>query len=172
MKIRVEALAEVRNFINQNESFSRSGDSCRGEGGDYITEIENKHLKSHLSPGIPTVNSWIKASWNHVILTKNRGAVFTKASLKDPGSSESSIFKFEEEVQMLRVVIRDSGIFSNPLKEFPSKSWSRKVFHPTLVNFYFTAIENHENLKKDQGYTMEPVFVTYEDESEYLNELD
>ena len=62
MKIRVEALAEVRNFINQNESFSRSDDSCRGEGGDYITEIENKHLKSHLSPGIPTVNSWIKAS--------------------------------------------------------------------------------------------------------------
>ena len=57
MKICVEALAEVRNFINQNESFSRSDDSCRGEGGDYITEIENKHLKSHLSPGIPTVNS-------------------------------------------------------------------------------------------------------------------
>ena len=73
---------------------------------------------------------------------------------------------------MLRAVIRDSGIFSNPLKEFPLKSWSRKVFHPTLVNFYFTAIENHENLKKDQGYIMEPVFVTYEDESEYLNELD
>ena len=46
------------------------------------------------------------------------------------------------------------------------------MLHTTLVNFYFTAIENHENLKKDQGYIMEPVFVTYEDESEYLNELD
>ena len=43
------------------------------------------------------------------------------------------------------------------------------MLHPTLVNFYFTATENHENLKKDQGYIMEPVFVTYEDESEYLN---
>ena len=169
MKLCVEAPAEVRNFINQNESFSRSGGPCRGEGGDYITETENKHLKSHLPPGVPTVNSWIKASRNHAILTKNRDAVFTKASLKDPGSSESSIFKFEEEVQMLRVVIRDSGILLNPLEEFPLKSLSGKVLHPSLVNFYFIASENYKNFKKDQSYTMEPVFVTYEDESDYLN---
>ena len=136
MKLHVEAPAEVCNLINQNESFSRSGDPCRGEGGDYITETENKHLKSYLPPGVPTVNSWIKASRNHAILTKNRDAVFTKASLKDPGSSESSIFKFEEEVQMLRVVIRDSGILLNPLEEFPLKSLSGKVLHPSLVNFY------------------------------------
>ena len=57
MKIRVEAPAEVHNFINQNKSFSRSCNPCRGEGGDYITESENKHLKSHRSPGIPTPNS-------------------------------------------------------------------------------------------------------------------
>ena len=40
MKIRVEVPAEVHNFINQNKSFSRSGDRCSGEGGDYITETE------------------------------------------------------------------------------------------------------------------------------------
>ena len=78
MKIGVEAPAVVTNFINQKESFSRSGDPCRGEGGDYITETENKHLKLHLSPGIPTVNIWIKASRNNVILTKNRDAVLLK----------------------------------------------------------------------------------------------
>ena len=144
-------------------------DPCRGEGGDYITETENKHLNLHLLPGIPTVNSWIKASRNHAILTKNRDAVFTKASLKDPGPSESSIFKFEEEVQMLCVVIRDSSILLNLLQEFPLKSLFGKVLHPTLVNLYFTATENYENFKKDQGYKMEPVLVTYENESEYLN---
>ena len=142
MKMRVQAPAEVRNFINQNESFSRLADPCRAESGDYITEAENKHLKSHLSPGIPTVNSWIKASRNHAILTKNPDVVFTKATLKDLGSSKSSIFKFEEEVQMLRNVIRDSGILLNPLEEFPLKSLSGKLLHPTLVNFYFTATEN------------------------------
>ena len=40
MKIRVEVPAEVHNFTNQNKSFSRSGDRCSGEGGDYITETE------------------------------------------------------------------------------------------------------------------------------------
>ena len=95
--------------------------------------------------------------------------MFAKASLMDLGSSESSIFKFEEEVQMLHVVIRNSGILLNLLEEFPLKSLSGKVLHPTLVNFYFTATENYENFKKDQGYKMEPVFVTYENESEYLN---
>ena len=78
MKIRVEAPAVVINFINQNESFSRSGDPCRGEGGDYITETENKYLKLHLSPCIPIVNIWIKASRNNVILTKNQDAVLLK----------------------------------------------------------------------------------------------
>ena len=95
--------------------------------------------------------------------------MFTKGSLKDPGSSESSVFKFEEEVQMLCLVIQDSGILLNPLKESPLKSLSGKVLHPTLINFYFIATENYENFKNGQGYTVEPVFFTYEDESEYLN---
>ena len=82
MKLRVEAPAEVRNFINQNESFSRSGDPCRGEGGNYITETENKHLKSHLPPGVPTVNSWIKASRNHAILTKKSGCSVYQSKFK------------------------------------------------------------------------------------------
>ena len=51
MKIRVEAPPEVQKYIEDNEAFSRSGDPNRGEGGDYITENENRHLKSHLSPG-------------------------------------------------------------------------------------------------------------------------
>ena len=93
--------------------------------------------------------------------------MFTKASLKDPGSSESSIFKFEEKIQMLRVVIRDSDMLLNLLEEFPLKSLSGKMLYPALVSVYFTATENYENFKKDQGYTVEPVFVTYEDEFEY-----
>ena len=43
------------------------------------------------------------------------------------------------------------------------------MLHPTSVNFYFIATEIYKNFKQDQVYTIEPVFVTYEDESEYLN---
>ena len=43
------------------------------------------------------------------------------------------------------------------------------MLHPTSVNFYFIATEIYKNFKQDQVYTIEPVFVMYEDESEYLN---
>ena len=43
------------------------------------------------------------------------------------------------------------------------------MLYPALVSVYFTATENYENFKKDEGYTVKPVFVTYEDEIEYLN---
>ena len=52
----------------KNESFSRSGDTYRGEEGDYIIETENKHIKGHLNPGVPYIAHWIKASINHEML--------------------------------------------------------------------------------------------------------
>ena len=44
MKICLEVPAELHNFINQNKSFSRSGDPCRGEGGNYITEKQKTSI--------------------------------------------------------------------------------------------------------------------------------
>ena len=55
MQIQIEAPEEIKTFISRNESYSRSGDPSKGEGGDYVTENENRHLKSHLSPGLPSL---------------------------------------------------------------------------------------------------------------------
>ena len=65
MKERLECPKEVYDFITGNESFSRSGNEYRGEGGDFITENENKHIKGHLGSGVPTLQHWIRASRNH-----------------------------------------------------------------------------------------------------------
>ena len=54
MRIRVKAPTKVKLYVKQNEPFDRYGDHFREEGGDYVTKIENKHLKSNLSPGVPT----------------------------------------------------------------------------------------------------------------------
>ena len=51
------------------------GQASKGEGGDYVTENENRHLKSHLSPGLPSLKNWQEAARNHNILTKNREIV-------------------------------------------------------------------------------------------------
>ena len=53
LKIRVQAPKEVAGYISRNESFSRSVDTLCGEGGDYVTENKNRHLKSHLPPRVP-----------------------------------------------------------------------------------------------------------------------
>ena len=46
---------EVCDFMTCNESFSRSDDEYRGEGGDYVTKNENKHTKGHSGPGVPAL---------------------------------------------------------------------------------------------------------------------
>ena len=55
MQVRVEAPPEVQEYIMKNESFSGSGNTYHGEGGDYIPETENKHIKGHQSPGVPSI---------------------------------------------------------------------------------------------------------------------
>ena len=65
MRIRGEALNAIKEYIKRNESFDRSNDHKRAEGGDYITETKNKHLEGHLSPGVPTIQNWVIASSIH-----------------------------------------------------------------------------------------------------------
>ena len=89
MKIRTLAPKEVQKYIEQNEAFSRAGDHCCGEGGDYVTETENKHLKSHLALGVPKYHHWVTASRNHSLLTSNQDFVFHMASMKDPSSTST-----------------------------------------------------------------------------------
>ena len=38
------------------------------EGGDFTTETETKHIKGHLSPGVPSIVHSVKASRNHEML--------------------------------------------------------------------------------------------------------
>ena len=57
--------AKWKIYIEANESFSRTGDPCKGEGGDYITEAENRHHKSKLPSGVPTLWHWVAAARNH-----------------------------------------------------------------------------------------------------------
>ena len=167
MKERLEAPKEVYDFITGNKSFSRSGDEYRGEGGEYITENENKHIKGHLGPGVPTLQHWIRASRHHEKLQANRAAVFERADLKDPRLQSSSIFKFDIEVQMLRAIIRDSSILDDPYSQLPLKVIDGTILHHDLVNFMFTAMENYNSLMENPEADLHPVFVTYEDENIY-----
>ena len=57
MRIQIEAPEKIETFISRNESYSRSGHPSKGEGGDYVTENENRHLKNHPSLGVPSLKN-------------------------------------------------------------------------------------------------------------------
>ena len=163
----LEAPKEVYDFITGNELFSRSGDEYRGKGGDYIKENENKHIKGHLGPGVPTLQHGIRASRNHEKLQAICVAGFKRAGLKDPGLQSSSIFKFDIEVQVLRAITWDSSTLDVPYSQLTLKAIDSTLPHHDLVNFMFTAMENYNSLIENPEADLQPVFVMYEDKNIY-----
>ena len=109
-----EAPEEIKTFISRNESYSRSGDPSKGEGGDYVTKNDNRYLKSHLSPGVPSLKNWQGAARNHDILTKNREMLFKRLSITNPSSEDSSSFRFDNEILIVRSLIRQYTLLSSP----------------------------------------------------------
>ena len=164
MKARALAPDVVNEYMAQNESFSWSWNKFKGEGGDYVTENENKHLKSNLPPGVPSFTRWQMASRDHEVLQKNRESVVRKAAMNDPGNQKISVFNFEFEVQAVRKMICESILLWNPRDKDALKSLDGVNLHPALVNFYHTAVENYNKYSKDPDAELKPVFVTYEDE--------
>lgn len=169
MKIRVTAPEEVRNYIQRNESFSKSSDTSSGEGGDYVTEAENRNLKTHLPPGVPTLESWIQASRCDKHLKKLRAKVFESAEIKDPGLEKTLAFNFDDEIQMFRSRIRISGWLDKPMTERSLISITGDALHPDLVNFYFTSREAYDNFKTGKDCQDQQIFITLDDESKFNN---
>ena len=169
MKCRVVAPPVAADCIAKNELFSQSGCSLRGDGGDYITENENKYLKQNLPPGVPSFEKWKIASWNHKTLQKNCLSDFYKAEIIDPGNNQSSMFNFAMEIHSVWKLIHKSKPLANPDKEIPLKSLDGQNLHPSLVNFFFTASENYTSYLSNKGSELQPAFVTHADEIQYNN---
>ena len=126
MKNRVQTPKEVSDYKSRNESFSKCGETLYRKRGDYVTENENHHLKSHLPPGVPTLQCWIISIRNHQKLVKNHEEVFKKAGFTDPATESSSISSFENEVRMLRIVLESLEFYPIHKKSFSLEIIERK----------------------------------------------
>ena len=167
MQIRIEAPTEIKDYMERNEAFSKSGDTTRGQGGDYVTEEENRDLKTCLPPGMPTLQSWQWASRCQSFLKQNRMNVLGRAGVTDAKhQSQAPIFNFEEEVQNIRADIRQSSMLK-PLEQKPLTSLDGVQLHPELVNMHLTLCSNYNNYKQSSEASLEPIFVTIEDEIAY-----
>lgn len=165
MVVRVCAPEILKEYICRNESFSATGDSTKGEGGDYLTEGENRGLKSHLPPGKPTLELWQQSSRCHSKLQVIRQNVFCNAHIQDPGTEGTSNFNFDLEVQMYRAKIRQSGILLKPTQKKGLQSIEKKALHPKLINLLRTCKNNYRMYKEEASKAdLQPVFVTEQDE--------
>lgn len=108
----------------------------------------------------------VEAARNHEVLKKNRDMLFERLNINDHGKEESSIFKFEDEIMMLRATIRKSGILLNPCSETITKAVDGCQLHLDLVSFYITTKENFHSSNKI-GADSEPFFIACEDEKLY-----
>ena len=110
-------LKHLKKFLFLETNLIRSGDPSKGEVGDYVTESENRHLKSHLSPGVPSLKNWQEAARNHNIRTKNLEMLFKRLSITDPSSQDSSTFLFDNDILMERSLICQSTLSSPQLEK-------------------------------------------------------
>ena len=81
------------------------------------------------------------------------------APVKDPSSTSTSVFKFEKEIQLVRKLIRKSGILNKPCTKKHLKALDGSLLHHNLINFSLTATENYQNYLKDKEAELLPVFV-------------
>lgn len=56
--IRMQCPSVVSEFIANHESYSVSGNECKGEGGDFVLENLNRSSKSFMPPGMPSKERW------------------------------------------------------------------------------------------------------------------
>ena len=68
--LRAKCPPELLNFLENHESYSVSGNDCKGEGGDFVLESFNRNIKRLLPPGLPEEQSWIRACRNVERMTK------------------------------------------------------------------------------------------------------
>ena len=70
--LRIQCPLEIRRFIEENESYSVSGNECKGEGGDFVLEAKNRQSKMFIPAGLPDETKWLNVCRNIDRLDKVR----------------------------------------------------------------------------------------------------
>lgn len=57
--LRIQCPDKLRKFLEDNESYSVSGNESKGEGGDFVLEAKNRRTKMWIPSGVPDNNKWL-----------------------------------------------------------------------------------------------------------------
>lgn len=162
----------VKTYVRNTESFTASGDTKKGQGGDFIHEEVNKKVKSFLPPtGIPTQDTWKNIIRKCKKLEEMKKHVLASSGFSDEKQKKRPK-KFDHEVTMIRKQFRERLSYVKGQENL--RSLSGDELDKSLCDFTFTAKQNYidykESLSKTRMYGMtklSPVFVTTHDREEY-----
>ena len=96
--------------------------------------------------------------------------LFKRLSITNPSSEDSSSFRFDNEILIVRSLIRQYTLLSSPRLAKEIMALDGTILHADLVDFYFTAKENYHSCLKS-GTDPLTVFVNDEEEKSFNNVL-
>ncbi|CAG2233782.1 unnamed protein product [Mytilus edulis] len=170
--VRVQCPPEVLAFIEDNESYSVSGNESKGEGGDFILENYNRKTKRLIPAGLPDNNKWLQVCRNVDRLDKVYCSLSTLLGLSSVDEDYMYAYDIGKEISNFRTIIQNLKF----LEQKTLKSISGKDLDKDFINFSQKSKEHrrkHLIWLKDKPlgskHKYEPLFVLPTDREEYDN---
>ncbi|KAJ8322266.1 LOW QUALITY PROTEIN: hypothetical protein KUTeg_000737 [Tegillarca granosa] len=185
--VREQSPAPVKDFLQENATFSVSGNISKGEGGDFVVENRNRKVKKCLPSGLPTENKWLSVYRNIDRLDKKYkiSEAICDMSWTKVRTNTCSIFAIAEEdpdymyeydltteKTEFRKFVRKNGYLKNPLQLCKHTTMSAKSLDENLVTFNETSLDNQtafmkcaKIIKCHKKFT--PVFILADDRKKY-----
>ena len=98
----------MREYLQQRESFTTSGENKSGQGADFIHEEVNALIKSFLPPGIPTAEIWQRVCQKGNYLKDAKQRCLSTSEIRSQ-QTPRLYNKFEQEVLMMHRELRKSS---------------------------------------------------------------
>ncbi|XP_061196610.1 uncharacterized protein LOC133204882 [Saccostrea echinata] len=141
LRMRVLAPEDIKQFITNNESFSASGHTSKGEGGDFLLEAYNRKTKCWMPPGIPDESRWLRSVRNVDTLDKMRK---TFIGAQNCGEDSTYEIPLHTEILKWRQYLRNSN-YLNPATVCRHTSLNGVELDEDLINFAAHCKANRES---------------------------
>ncbi|KAJ8310200.1 hypothetical protein KUTeg_012065 [Tegillarca granosa] len=172
--VREQSPAPVKDFLQENATFSVSGNISKGEGGDFVVENRNRKVKKCLPSGLPTENKWLSVYRNIDRLDKVRTNTCSIFAIAEEDPDYMYEYDLTTEKTEFRKFVRKNGYLKNPLQLCKHTTMSAKSLDENLVTFNETSLDNQtafyemcKNNKMSCKKKFTPVFILADDRKKY-----
>ncbi|XP_062603684.1 uncharacterized protein LOC134265484 [Saccostrea cucullata] len=174
--LRIQCPDIVRQFLEDNESYSVSGNESKGEGGDFILEAKNRRTKMWIPSGVPENNRWLNVCRCIDKLEKVRSNVCAALCMCELDPDYAYMYDIEFEVFSFRQHIRRSGYLDDPFESKKHCTLQGKVLDESFIHFDRMCFDNKTEFldfcvvhKLQERKKFIPIFIFPEDREDFFS---